>query len=33
MRSIIGSSSRPICVDGVEKCEATRFLIDFALPT
>ena len=33
MRSIIGSRSRPSCVLGLEKCEATRFLIDFALPT
>ena len=33
MRSIIGSRSRPTCVLGFEKCDATRFLIDFALPT
>ena len=31
--SIIGSRSRPTCVLGLEKCEATRLRIDFALPT
>ena len=31
--AIIGSRSWPARVLGLEKCEATRFLIEFALPT
>ena len=31
--SIISRISRPARVLGLEKCEATRFRIDFALPT
>ena len=32
-RSISSSSPMPPRVDGAEKCDATRFLIEFALPT
>jgi hypothetical protein len=33
IRSISSSNPMPPRVDGAEKCEATRFLIELALPT
>jgi hypothetical protein len=33
IRSISSSSPTPPRVDGAEKCDATRFLIELALPT